>query len=224
MQKKMNAHVDRIDGFTASQKIIGVDGETGIAVDEENNKICLTSWGQMSPYGDSLPVTNRIFLYRDILSSEIVEDGETITSTVRTSQLGGALIGGLALGGVGAIIGGLSGKSVSSQRIQRIDLRITVNDTKEPLHEINFLHFQTKKGDKITYEPAIRKARHWHGLIDVLIKRADQEDKRAEGTRHLGKVSDSLADELQKLASLRDSGVLTDSEFQSQKSRLLQGA
>jgi hypothetical protein len=33
----------------------------------------------------------------------------------------------------------------------------------------------------------------------------------------------SLSDELQKLASLRDSGILSDQEFQSAKSRLISG-
>lgn len=37
------------------------------------------------------------------------------------------------------------------------------------------------------------------------------------------KSAASLSDELQKLASLRDSGVLSDQEFQSAKSRLISG-
>lgn len=37
------------------------------------------------------------------------------------------------------------------------------------------------------------------------------------------KPANSLSDELQKLASLRDSGVLSDQEFQSAKSRLISG-
>jgi ribosomal protein L37AE/L43A len=36
-------------------------------------------------------------------------------------------------------------------------------------------------------------------------------------------VSSSVADELEKLAKLRQTGVLTDSEFQTQKARLLAG-
>jgi ribosomal protein S27AE len=36
-------------------------------------------------------------------------------------------------------------------------------------------------------------------------------------------ITTSLSDELQKLASLRDNGILTDQEFQSAKSRLISG-
>jgi hypothetical protein len=46
-------------------------------------------------------LTTRIISYRDLLSSEIFEDGTTITKTVRSSQVGGGLIGAIALGGVG---------------------------------------------------------------------------------------------------------------------------
>lgn len=43
-------------------------------------------------------------------------------------QIGGVVVGGLLLGGVGAIIGGLSGKTETSGKISRIDLRLIVNE------------------------------------------------------------------------------------------------
>lgn len=162
--------------------------------------------------------------YRDVLTSEIFVDGETITKTARGSQLGGALIGGLALGGVGAIIGGLSGKTKSSEKVKRVDLRITVNDTKSPLHDLNFMDIEGKK-DGIVYKSAMEQARHWHGLIAVLIKTADNEDERQERIEPSSNVESStqtsLADELSKLSDLRDKGVLSDEEFSTQKQRLL---
>ena len=159
-----------------------------------------------------------------MLSSEIFVDGETITKTARGSQLGGALIGGLALGGVGAIIGGLSGKTRSSEKVKRVDLRITVNSTKSPLHDINFMDIEGKK-DGIVYKSAMDQARHWHGLIAVLIKMADNEDSSKEGFESLSKEKGdstaSLADELSKLSDLRDKGVLSEEEFSIQKQKLL---
>ena len=46
----------------------------------------------------------RIYDYSEILSYEIQEDGETITK----SGLGRAIVGGVLLGGVGAIVGSVS--------------------------------------------------------------------------------------------------------------------
>lgn len=128
MERKLRSLPD----FSPTQKIMGNNGDTGLAIDEERKKVVLIKNG---PAGvDLKPIT-----YRDVLSSEIFVDGETITKTARGSQLAGALIGGLALGGVGAIIGGLSGKTRSSEKVKRVDLRITVNDTKSPLHDINLM-------------------------------------------------------------------------------------
>lgn len=216
-KKAMEEKLESLPEFSPTQKVMGNNGNTGIAVDEERKKIVLIKNG---PSGvDPKPIT-----YRDVLSSEIFVDGETVTKTARGSQLGGALIGGLALGGVGAIIGGLSGKTRSSEKVKRVDLRVTVNDTKSPLHDINFMDVEGKK-DGVIYKSAMEQARHWHGLIAVLIKMADSEDtqkERSESTlAAMGGSTTSLSDELSKLSDLRDKGVLSDEEFSMQKQKLL---
>jgi len=212
-KKAMDDCLGHIDDFSATQKVMGSDGNTGLAIDEQRKKICLIGNRKKN-------VTNRVFFYKDLLSSEIFEDNVTVTKAVRSSQIGGALIGGLAFGEVGAVIGGLSGKTQTSGKVKRVDLRLIVNNIKNPLHDINFLDLETKKDDSL-YKHAIQQARHWHGLIEVLIKRADLEDKvmNANGTR--ASKTESVADELKKLVELRDAGVLNSDEFQHQKLRLL---
>jgi hypothetical protein len=216
-KKAMEEKLESLPDFSPTQKIMGNNGDTGLAIDEERKKVVLIKNG---PTGVEL----KPIIYRDVLSSEIFVDGETVTKTARGSQLGGALIGGLALGGVGAIIGGLSGKKKSSEKVKRVDLRVTVYDTKSPLHDINFMDIEGKK-DGIIYKSAMDQARHWHGLIAVLIKMADNEDVRKEGGESSAKANggstSSLADELAKLSDLRDKGVLSDEEFSIQKQKLL---
>lgn len=158
-----------IPEFQITQKLLSTDGLVGLAIDEDRQKLCLFEQEL------SREVKHRIISYRDLLSSEIFEDGTTITKTNRTSQLGGALIGGIALGGVGAIIGGLSGKTESLSHVKRIDLRLVIDDTRQPLHDINLMNVNVTKTDG-RYKEAMSKARHWHGLIEVLIRRADMED------------------------------------------------
>ena len=213
MAVNLSAHED----FSPSHKVMGGNGNSGIAVDEGRKKVCLI---KKRIVGSELDILS----YRDILSSEIFEDGETITKTARGSQLAGALIGGLALGGVGAIIGGLSGKTTSSGEVKKIDLRITVNRTKNPIHDINFMDVECKKGGYL-YNQAMKKARHWHGLMEVLINRADSEDdaKQRELAEESPKLisTGSVADELAKLGELKKQGLLTDKEFLSQKTKLL---
>src|SRR5690606_17399485 len=126
------AKLASLANFNATQKFMGNDGGSGIAIDEDRKKVCLIKFRS----GDALMDVSS---YRDLISSEIFEDGDTITSTSRSSQIGGALVGGIALGGVGAIVGGLSGKTTSTRKPKRLDLRITVNRTDSPIHDINFM-------------------------------------------------------------------------------------
>ena len=137
-QEAMDKELEGLSNFSATQKIMGNDGNTGFAIDEKNKKICLIEYTNQN-------VTTRIFPYKDLLSSEIIENGTTITKVIRSSQISSAVIGGLAFGSVGAVISGLSGKTNTLGRVKRIDLKLTVNDIKKPIHIINFLNLETKK-------------------------------------------------------------------------------
>lgn len=202
----LDEYFSKLKNFTVTQKLDGLGlPATGIAVDEKLKKICLFS-------SSNKKVNAKIYPYKDILSSEIIKDGVSITKTSRSSQLGHALIGGLAFGGVGAIIGGLTGKTKTTEAAKSFDLCITVNDTEKPVHCITIIH--------------IEQAKHFHGLLQVFIKQADSEDnnKKSKEIKHAEQTSQppaSIADELKKLAELRDSGILTDDEFENQKTKLL---
>ena len=215
-KKDMESRLTALPDFSPTQQVMGCDGNSGLAVDEPRKKICLIT-------NSAGGVSERIISYKDIFSAELFEDGTSITKTVRSSQVGGAVVGGLLLGGVGAIIGGLSGKTETSGKIKRIDLRLIVNDTKLPLHDVAFMNVEGKK-DGIIYPQAIQQARLWHGIVEVLIKRADAEVKISQIEERLpppALPAPSVADELKKLAELHSSGVLTSEEFQQQKVRLL---
>lgn len=213
--KKMEKSLSEQADFSITQKIMGCDGNSGIAIDEDRKKVGLIT-------NKRNEVSTRVVPYRDLLSSEIFEDGSTITKASRSSQLGGALIGGIALGGVGAIIGGLSGKTKTSGKINRVDLRLTVNDTENPIHDVAFQNVEGNKGG-IVHEAAMKRARHWHSLCEVLIKRADTEDRTSQSQIPQIAAKSSVADELKKLAELQSAGALTAEEFQRQKAILLNG-
>lgn len=208
--QKMGTRLTSLPDFTPTQQVMGCNGASGLAVDEPRKKICLIT-----------PISHRILSYKDVISAELFEDGASVTKTVRSSQIGGAIVGGLVLGGVGAIIGGLSGKTETSGKIKSISLRLIINDTNAPLHDVFFMNVESKK-DGFVYTQAIQSARRWYGIVEVLIKRAEAEERSllaSEGSLELPHVS--IADEIKKLADLHRSGALTADEFQQQKSRLL---
>jgi hypothetical protein len=109
--------------------------------------------------------------------------------------------------------------------VSKIDLRLTVNDTKRPIFDITFLNKETKK-DKPVYQQALQTARQCHGLVEVLIKRADMDDKLQAQSANAAMMQQtgqqmSVADELKKLSDLKDSGALTAEEYQQQKRKLI---
>jgi len=201
------------NNFSATQKLVDCSGLSGIAIDESRKKICLLEYEYTGGY-----FQRKIIDYRDVLASEIEEDGVVVTKTQRGSQIGSALIGGLALGGAGAIIGGLSGKTTSSNVATNNALSVTVNSTEDPVFD--FILFSDSVKDKIDYGYASAEARHWHGLLTAVIKQADLEDSASEKAQA---QSGSVADELAKLVALKEQGVLSDDEFSAQKQKLLAG-
>jgi hypothetical protein len=212
------------------EKYYQVDGRRGIAYIEEKNDLQIIMFGFVSFSEDRVKTLH--YSYKDIISSEIIEDGNVTTKS--TSVISRAIVGGILLGGVGAIVGGLTGKKESITSIKSIQLRIIVNDTEHPVHELTFLSTETKK-DNTIYQDAIKSANHWQALLDILIKKADHEMKATPETRifqdtqfvqEIEKTKDStntygIADELKKLAELQKDGFITMAEFQQQKEKLL---
>src|SRR4029077_10895565 len=82
-------------------QFIGDNGLSAISIDTERKILCLT--------GKKKEVRHRMLRYRDILSAEIIQDSYSVTKTSRTSQAGAALLGGVLFGGVGAVVGALTG-------------------------------------------------------------------------------------------------------------------
>ena len=111
------------------------------------------------------------------------------TKTSRSSQIGGALVGGVLLGGVGAVIGGLSAKTVStSEQLENsIELLIRINDTQNPVWSIPFLSVQQPK-TSILYTSGKEGVTTWHALLGVLMA---QEDGRLHSSPQAVRLTDS---------------------------------
>ena len=213
-QKRMYEKLESIDGFQTSKSLASIDNNLIVAIDNNSKQVAFVD----------LSENVKVYSYRDLLEVEVLEDGETVTKTSRSSQIGGALIGGLIAGGTGAIIGGLSGKQTTNEEVKKISLKILVNDIDNPVKKVVLLDKQKaiKKSDH-EYRIAKEKALNWHGLIKVLINMADKEDAEKQSAESIftGKKSLSVADELSKLAQLHKEGILTKEEFETEKQKLL---
>lgn len=166
-----------------------------IALDTTRMKICIADYSFSKP---------NIFTYKDILSVEITEDEETITKTQRGSQIAGAVVGGALLGGAGAIIGGLSGSKKSRKVTTEVAVKIIVNDITQPSYSISF--------------NSTELAERWYGIFKILINTADKEESQSNLSND---KPISIADELQKLVTLRDNGTLSESDYNILKNKII---
>ncbi len=211
--------------FKEGKIIFSDDKLSFISIDENSKQICLL----INPPA-------KIYKFKDIMKSEIVENGNTIIETSRGSQVVGAAVGGALLGGAGLIVGGLSGKKTQKSTIDKIDLVITVSDTSRPIHVLHVL--KEKSGSR--YEDKFELARRWHSIISIIIKEAEEakatrktnvqniadefqkaKAPKEEKAKNEGNGNLYVADEIRKLKALKDENILTEEEFTAKKNKLL---
>jgi len=217
--KAMEGVTPSVHEFKESQSFISHDYETKIAIDETKKKVCI--WTIQKPIvksnGSKFNVS--IYDYSDVLSVDIIKGNKKVTSTSRTSQVGGALLGGLLAGGVGAVIGGLSGSTTTEEDgMNPIDLGIVVNDFKNPYYKINFFTpngFSAGDESTINHNTAMPECKKWYSILSFLIKESDEMDNKKTPN------STSLTEELLGLNELKKQGILTQDEFEKQKSKIL---
>lgn len=173
------------------------------------------------------PTSMHLHRYSDIVSISYEENGNDMYN----KSLGGAVVGGLLFGGVGAIVGSNTAKAVKNKKIERMAIKILLKSTSEPTILLEIYNsrndgaiLETKKdADKIFYEGLMKEVTGIKDIFSIIIDMVDKNNVSQIQSQQIStSVSNSVADELTKLLQLRDAGVLTEKEFQEQKAKLLQ--
>jgi len=227
---KIRMEIERVDGLSVSYSYVSEDGKTGIVIDENQRVMRL-----YQAHGNE--ITSKDHSFGNLLAVELLQSGQTVTKVSRSSQTGNAILGGLLLGGTGALVGAFTGNSISDQKVNRIDVQLTLNDIDEPVFRLNFMVTPDSVGTA-THAADLELANKWMGRFKVIIKVADEGDEGYRSTT-VGRASfsapttasymginqvTSVADELRKLSDLVREGVLSDDEFNTRKTRLLNGS
>ena len=168
-----------------------------------------------------------IFNYSDIIEVSCEENGNLLYTKSAGRTVGGAIVGGVLMGGAGAVVGGLSGASKQNKEIKNLDIKILLRSTSKSSCILHFNEvgrvLKTKdNSDRALYETYVKNANQAKDILSVII-----DDAKRTGTQivsqPIASQPSSVADELTKLAKLKADGILTEDEFATQKKLLLGG-
>lgn len=221
--KEFRKKLNELEGFTVTKKIIGVENTYVLAVDQVQKKIVFIK-----------EHIKKVIPFNQIISVEIMEDNVMLSQKSSLRTIGGAVVGGAIAGGAGAIVGGLSGDSKQNKKVSKVEVKIKLRDINNPSLTIDCFNCKTMtiKGKPIKptslaegekYKQGLRDAQQIADTLSVII---DATDRLEKSFSNVAKTSDTIsaggvADELAKLAELKERGILTEAEFNTQKQVLL---
>ena len=156
--------------------------------------------------------SHEIFNYADIIEVSYEENGSQLYTKSAGRTVGGAIVGGVLMGGAGAVVGGLSGASKQNKEVKSIDIKILLRSTSRTSCVLHFKDIdrvlKTKDdSDRKMYETYTKNANEAKDILSVIIDNAKQVQVSAPA--------------VQPLIQQVPSSSLTEEEFQAQKAKLL---
>ena len=153
-----------------------------------------------------------IYSFDDIIAFELLEDGNSITK----GGVGRAIVGGLLFGGVGAIVGGSTGKRKTKSTCTKLQIKIIVNNINAPAVYINLIAVETKT-DGFIYQTAYNSAQNILSVLQVIC----ENNRLKQKTYSDDTPTSSSVDEIAKYKALCDQGIISQEEFEAKKKQLL---
>lgn len=157
-----------------------------------------------------------IIKFKDVLSYEIYEDGNSVVK----GSAGRALIGGAFFGVTGALVGS-SGKREISNYCQSLKLLIRINNIDQPLLEISFIGGKTEK-DGFTYKNCLNSLQQICAYFEYMINNKPfEESAKTLNDSVKEKQTKSKKEKLTELKELFDDGFITEEDYNKKKQDIL---
>ena len=164
--------IRHLDDFEPTDVYVSSINFAGVAIDASRREILLADEAAL-----------RRFTMSSIVACEILEDDVRLAYVNRGSQLAGIAVGGILLGGVGAVVGALSASKRSINNVSKVILRFMTDDFERPKHDIVLLDWSfSKKGlkrDGMLYREALETAELWHDRVTAMMKAEESSEKAA---------------------------------------------
>ncbi|MCT4663247.1 MAG: SHOCT domain-containing protein [Tissierellales bacterium] len=159
-----------------------------------------------------------VFLFDNILEVELLENGHKINSKRRQYIENEKLLKEIHYGEIEDFLGFPVTKEKGIDVAYQLGLKIVVNSWTRPVFYIDFFN---KPGSEIKKESDIymeikKEADYWYDFIENKLNDFDTEDLEENL-----KESNDFYDTLMKLDKLRKAGVLTEDEFKTKKTEIL---
>lgn len=177
-----------------SNKRIVLSNEADILIDSQNKQIAICNY--LKPELKVLP-------FSALLSCEIIENN----TVVMKGGIGRAIVGGVIAGKTGAIVGAATRGSQSVT--ENLSIKIITSDVNESLIIIPLITQETKH-DSDFYKKIWAVSQEVHSTLTSII----------QTTNNTSEQEDTLS-QIEKLAKLKEQGILTDEEFSKKKHELL---
>lgn len=214
---ELNSLLNTVNYNLHSKKYIAKTLDSGIILNEDKFFIIYSDDIDINNENPKTEIRLAEYKYQDILDLEVFNNSRIIFQKPEESlsQEEKGLLWTTAGGLIGGVPGAAVGSLATSTKIKNeliIGLRITVSDIINPIYIINFYNEESSN-----QEPR-EQAMHWHGVLKAMIKKTNQQIETKE---QKALQTNSIADELTKLSSLLNKGIITQEEFDKQKNKLL---
>lgn len=153
------------------------------------------------------------FNFSELVNFELNVDGESITS----GGLGRAVAGGMIFGGIGAVVGGVTGGKKSKSTVNNMYIRVSINNRWIKQERIDLLKTETKK-NSFVYKVTKTTADEIISLLETIV---NQNEINNVNENNQQQQFQSSADEILKYKQLMDAGIITTEEFETKKKQLL---
>lgn len=153
-----------------------------------------------------------LYFYDQVVDFELLEDGTTKVK----GGLGRAAIGGLLFGGVGAIVGGITGGKKTESVCDSLQIKITLRNSINQTVYLDFINCTTKTSS-FSYKVAYSTAQDAMSALQLAIDMVDN----APAEQPVIQQVFSGADEILKYKGLLDEGIITEEEFNAKKAQIL---
>lgn len=158
---------------------------------------------------------DKLIKYESIIECKIIENSNVVNS----GGIGRAIVGGLIAGDSGAIVGANTRKSKNI--VSSLSIRIVTKEIDEPLYTLELLDYQIDTNKQLYanfYKLAMEFANNVYATIQAIIK--DNNNTNVVETKQDLNSTNGL-EQLEKLAELKDKGIITQEEFEETKKKIL---